>query len=208
MDLKWSSFLREGLFKVSFKESNVAFVFLATLFVLFFIGSFFILGSERIERMEKQISLLEKKTKNLVTSVKKKEQFLEEYKKCDPDFLKNTIGSLVFLKKDQEVLSRIKDETYLPIKERFAYLTGGDNRLKFINTTTRDLQEYKEKEWALDHPVELNKKDLMILLSSIEGNASFKPQLIIKKIDLKCEREKPLFSLDLEILQRGPSDGV
>jgi hypothetical protein len=198
MDLKWIFSLRERLFK----EPWVPTIFLATALVLGSLGGFIHRGLAKIEREEKQTALFEKKTKNFVASIKKREVFLEEYKGSDEEYLKNSFESVVFLKRDIELLSKLQDEGYTPFLTRLEYLSGEGNRLKFVSTAERRLPPYAEREWILEHRVELNTQDLTNLLSSIEGKSLLKPQLIIKKMDLEFIKNS-MCSLDLEILQRG-----
>jgi hypothetical protein len=198
MDLKWIFSLRERFFK----ERWVPTIFLATALVFGSLGGFIHRGLIKLEREEKQTALFEKKTKNFVTSIKKRENFLEEYKGSDEEYLKNSIESVLFLKRDIELLSKLQDEGYTPFLTRLEYLSGEGNRLKFVSSAERRLPPYVEREWILEHRVELNTQDLTTLLSSIEGRSLLKPQLIIKKMDLEFIKNS-MCSLDLEILQRG-----
>jgi hypothetical protein len=208
MDFKWISFLREKLYSFTDAERKVFIAISSFTVTILALGALSIAGWKRLSEAEKEIQILEKKTKNFVSSIKKREQFFKELQGADKEFLQRFIAPTIFLQKEQEILSKIEDEKYVPIWKRLEYLSQEENRLQFIQGPIKRLYGYEESEWGLGHRVELSKKDLFSLLSSIEKKSSSKPEFIIKKIDLIRNEQKAHFSLDMEILQRGPHEGL
>lgn len=200
-----------------FSSKMVYFLLLASVLPFVFLGGYFFFLHKKQNIIDFEMQKLERKMKHLVELKENREKFLSEYGAGDPLFLEKYIEPVQLLSRDIEELSEIKKEiaplNFTPIDQRLNFLLGGENRIKFIKNNERSSNYYRETEWSLERCVEASCSDLKRLLSLIEGVKlsgflpnPLRPQLIIKKLDLKTkdlDNTHGVFSLNIEVLQRG-----
>ncbi len=164
---------------------------------------------------EKMIDL-EKKVKSLVNIRKLEGKFIKKFISSDVNFLEHYVSTLPLLKEDVELIEKIgKQVNYQPLQERLNFLESGKNQIEFKSQSFKKSNLYNETEWKMDHPVEVSVKDILQVVSLVEGVKMYqfipnllRPQLIIKKLSLKAKSSGngESFFLDLEILQRNANE--
>lgn len=182
-------------------------LFLPLLVVLY---SVLLFNQERV--LNEKMLIMEKKVKSLVELKSQQEGFVREFGLSSFTFLEKNIETIQLLREDVEFLSRIgRESSYEPIQKRIDFLLGRENQMHFISGGSKKSNYYVETDWKLENPVEASTKDLVEIISLVEGVKMdeflpnlLRPQLIIKKISLKLkgDEQNRVFFLDLDILQR------
>ena len=155
--------------------------------------------------------------KRLVQTQKDRNEFLEKYQQVDAYYLSHAIEQLVFLKPEIAALQVIYGhptfQSCPAVKERLTCLTQGKNRLVFVEQgreTSKFIQETHYQQQAL---IEVNAEDIKNILSIIEGVSigpyeplSFRPQLVLRRFDLKRESllGRESYFLDMDLIKREP----
>jgi hypothetical protein len=177
---------------------------------LVFLYFVFLLRQEAV--LNEKIHALEKKAKSLVAFKSEQDRFIREFGSSDLAFLQKYVERIELLKDEVGFLSKINNQvSYEPIQKRLKFLTSGENSVRFVLKTKRKSNVYAESEWGLDHVVEVENKDVLELISLLEGvklsnfNPNpLRPQFIIKKFSLQAKEgmQSEAFYLNLEVLQR------
>jgi hypothetical protein len=126
--------------------------------------------------------------------------------------LQKYVERIELLKDEVDFLSKINSQVgYEPVQKRLKFLTSGENSIRFVLKNKRKSNVYAESEWILDHIVEVENKDVLQIVSLLEGvklsnfNPNpLRPQFIIKNFSLQAKEgmQDEVFYLNLEILQR------
>lgn len=177
----------------------------------FFVLLYFLFLLQQEALLDQKIGGLEKKVKSLVVFKTEQDRFVREFGASDLAFLQKYVERIELLKEEADLLSKISaEENYEPIQKRLNFLKK-DNFLQFVLICDRKSNSYVESEWALKKEVEVQSKDVLQILSFLEGiklshfsQNPLRPQFIIKKFSLKAKEglENKGFYLNLEILQR------
>lgn len=185
-------------------------VFLYFVCPIVLLSSFAFIFSQNQRFVEEKITKLEKKANFLIKMNQNKEKYMQKFAKGDPEYLQKYVEPMPLLTKDKELLSEIKQDLgaaeYKPLQERLKFLEGDKNRIAF---------KYSQNSILLERPVEVDARDIAEILSLVEGVSigelaphPSRPDIAIKKIHLikkeNCD-EHEIFTLDLELLQRGKS---
>ena len=133
---------------------------------------------------------LEKKVKSLVNIRKLEGKFIKKFISSDVNFLEHYVSTLPLLKEDVELIEKIgKQVNYQPLQARLNFLESGKNQIEFKSQSFKKSNLYNETEWKMDHPVEVSVKDILQVVSLVEGVKMYqfipnllRPQLIIKKL--------------------------
>lgn len=145
-----------------------------------------------------------------------KNQFLDRFLDKDPYYLETYLENLHFLKEEKQMLQDIKTHPAFAnkekLKQRFDFFQKGKNKLKFLEQKVEKTNFLQEAVLHQIHPVELEEKDLMKLLSSFEQRVigsyfpdKDSPQFMIKKMTLKKKRDlfsSEIFSIQMDLLKR------
>ena len=172
---------------------------------------------ERSNECQVWMQKLEHRAQFLMHMQQKREAFFKTFAGADRDFLQTTIAKQELLNEDIDLLKRISsDETYVqyePIRERLSDLRGEKNKMCFVKKQELVGDFYEEQRWSLQHFVEMSSEDVKQVVSEIEGvrvdsnvQASLRPYLVVTKFALNWkaqENKNQLFSVDMEVLQRG-----
>ncbi len=208
--VKMLGFFENNVFILSTKMlwSVIAVSLSAPLLVFFYF--IFLLRQEAV--LHEKIHSLEKKAKSLVAFKNEQDRFIREFGSSDLAFLQKYVERIELLKDEVDFLLKVNSQvSYEPFQKRLKFLMEGENSLHFVLKDERKSNVYVEKEWGLEHGVEVDSKDVLQIVSLVEGVklSNFlpnllRPQFIIKKFSLKAkEGEKNGgFYLNLEILQR------
>jgi hypothetical protein len=166
--------------------------------------------------LDEKMDDLEKKVRSLVTLKKQEGKFVNKFIASDINFLEHFVSTLSLLKEDAALIEKIgKQVNYQPLKDRFNFLIGGENQIQFKPELVRRSTLYNEVEWKMAHRVEVNVKDIIQVVSLIEGVKMYqfvpnlvRPQLIIKNFSLESKGsvKEANFFLNLEILQRNANE--
>jgi len=126
---------------------------------------------------------------------KNNRDLLFRFSKKDPLFLHKTLGSLSPLSAEKAFLQKRFHEGVLPedsfLVKRNNFLSSGENRFVFVETSMELGALYKETIEHQTKPVELSSQDLEQVLLLIEASSPMeqqKPHLIIS--DARLERKK------------------
>jgi hypothetical protein len=177
---------------------------------LVFLYFYFLLRQESV--LDEKIHALEKKAKSLVAFKNEQDRFIREFGSSDLAFLQKYVERIELLKDEVDFLSKINSQVgYEPVQKRLKFLTSGENSIRFVLKNKRKSNVYAESEWILDHIVEVENKDVLQIVSLLEGvklsnfNPNpLRPQFIIKNFSLQAKEgmQDEVFYLNLEILQR------
>ncbi|MCH9611023.1 MAG: hypothetical protein S4CHLAM81_03350 [Chlamydiales bacterium] len=89
-------------------------------------------------------------------------------------------------------------------QRRYAYITGGDNRLDFVENASVDMEGVLESELSLLHSVEVDNTDIKKLLLTLEEREEG-PHLILSNWRLKRRKTAlgaEVYELNLKLLKR------
>jgi hypothetical protein len=140
----------------------------------------------------------------------KEAAFYTQIEKADPQFLEKYVESLVFLepemKKLQALSSYVKDDEL--INERLSFLKT-ENQLKFIENDLRQEGKFKEVEYKIEKPIQVDKENLKQLLSLLENrkvdSSITPPQITIKEFHIEkkeISKNSEVYELSLSIIKR------
>ncbi|MCP5469523.1 MAG: hypothetical protein H7A36_03350 [Chlamydiales bacterium] len=186
----------------------VIYALILGLFPLFFVGYSYLNQKRAWDHVETQVQKL-----TLMHELHQKKQAIntlvrKEYAKSDPLFF-DKMSRLTFLRKEEEALRHLFSSRSFTGNEvaerRHAFITGGENRLDFVEGNMHDQEGVQECEVSLLHPVEVDADDLKRVIDSIEQPRAEGPQLFFTDFKL-ARKETPLgsevFDLNLKILKR------
>lgn len=171
----------------------------------------------KLSENQKHFKQIEWRAKRLVQTHKSRNKFLEKYKQVDPYYLNHATESLVFLKPEIDALKVIYGhptfQSCPAVKTRLTALTKGDNRIVFLEKGREVSKLIEEMRYTQAKPVEVNGEDIKNILSIIEGVSidpyeppPFRPQLVIKRFDLKRESllGRESYFLEMDLIKREP----
>ncbi|MBN2479754.1 MAG: hypothetical protein JXA94_05960 [Parachlamydiales bacterium] len=192
------------------KNSLYTILILAFIFAASFFYSFS--KNKKINQAFQTYQTLETTCINSLEYRKKILDFLQKKTVFDPYFIDNHLESITLLQNEKSKLENIGKHPLFSnsdsLKRRLKYLSGKDNKIKFIEENIKESSLVKETDEILQNQIEIDLSDLKKILSIIENRKidefipiESSPQLIIKYFDLKKEKDSS-FSLDLKLLKR------
>lgn len=147
-----------------------------------------------------------------VTEKKRKmdKDFIDQYSTVNPYYIDQVIEPFCFLQNEKKLLEPLLShpafQNVPSIKDRYDFINGKKNKLRFIEDAFRSSSSIKEVEMHQKKGIELDEKDLIDLLTLIEENNNHdKPQLLITSFSLekkKKENNNEVFILNLDLLKR------
>lgn len=187
----------------SFKLKRRDLISIALCTCLLSAGSYFVRKTLFEERRERLITLHAKKVA-LVEKIKKEALVLQELKKASSRYIEERIESLPLLSEEKDRIGALANLSpdHAPFQERWKELSG--STLSFTRSGQKQVGNLKETTLKLAKPVEMNRDDLLRLLSALEEKKGA-PQLNVTRFELK--RKSPsvgeeTYQIQLEIVQR------
>ena len=219
MDIEPLFFLKTGIHmllercgKACFTQIRPTLFFSLLLLPIFLAIIYLSFQKIQLQQLENRFAATAEKGKSTIEKKRRKEQFLNRFSEADPYFINKKIESLAFLETEKENLKILIQHPALPnkklLKERFAFLSGEENRLAFSEENIRSSTKIKETDEKQRHPVQVDEKDLKKLFSLIEDvsiNPFPSPQLIIRNFKLKKREtllQNEVFEVEMELLKR------
>lgn len=139
----------------------------------------------------------------------------EHYRDADHFYVDKSLESLTFLNPEVEALKKIletpdyaNDER---LRKRYEFLISGENALQFSEGIVQSTPLFQEVTETMMHPVELDQKDLSLLLKRIERENPAegavqvqRPQLLISefRLDRKNIYGNDVFLLNMKLIKR------
>lgn len=200
-------------------------IFIGALFIFSLIPFFFAITliKSRFAQLEENVNHFEQikwRAAKLVQSQKNRNAFLKDYDHVDPHYLTHAVEGLIFLEPEIDALKVIFGhptfQSCPAVKKRLTHLTQGKNRLTFLEKEREVSPPIEEMTFVQKEPIEVNGEDIKNILSIIEGvsigpyeAASFRPQLIINRFDLKREMllGRESYYLEMNLIKREPLKG-
>lgn len=149
--------------------------------------------------------LAEQKARSQAVNLTVRAQYLE----ADPLYIDNTLEQLSLLGKEKEALKALMDSPSFTGNEaaekRYAFITGGANRLHFREGLIQSADGIQETPESLTHPVELDTGDLQNVLRAVEEQREGQPQLLITDLILHKKTQpsgNEVFECTLHLLKR------
>ena len=135
---------------------------------------------------------------------------------ADRFYLYHHLEPLSLLQEERAMLEQlIAQDPSLPLREvlaRLDFLQGRSNQISFCEGAIDSYDDLRETSASFAHPIQLNSRDLLILLALIEGLdlegyqlPKGRPCLLITDFKLtrkEIDRDNEVFLLDLKLLQR------
>lgn len=167
------------------------------------------------EKSQNNASVILESVKRLGRVKKQKQatnnQVRKIFKEADHYYIDHKLETLIFLKNEQEAISKLISSDSFPgdekVLNRYAYLKDGSNKLVFKELGIETGEGIEETVEVLSHPVEINNEDLKTILDRIEGNKKElnPPQMLITDFSLKRKEtlnESEAFELSMKLLKR------
>jgi hypothetical protein len=144
-------------------------------------------------------------------------EIYQRYRNSAPHYIDHYLETQTFLAGEiAQLQALLVQETLLepePLETRLRFLTGKGNQLEFRETGVESNARCREIQETLQHPVEVDGRDLEKIFALIEGVALLppeetpkgRPQMILTefRIDRKClKQQQEVYVLDLKLLKR------
>lgn len=215
MKFPFFSRLKKELKGAGEKRGGVIALYALLLLPFPFLFSYLSGKKESLNEIEKTIDLWEIRLEKIKGLQKGRSEFIAAFSEADPYYIDHEIESLKFLQREVEALSLVNSHpafaTYTLMKTRLSDLTSGKNSLIF-NEHNRKAKHYiEEVELQQSRPIEVDKEDLQMVLSRIEGvsigrNEILKqrPQLIIRNFHLRKKdlAERETYLIEMQLIKR------
>lgn len=122
------------------------------------------------QNLREEIRYLDRKNRDRKQRVGLEKNLIERLKGADPDYVQKTLETLTFLEGETKrveavLLDQPGDQSQV---RRLQFLKGGANRLQFREKNFQRVGKLQEVDVIQDHPVEMGREDLKILLSKLE----------------------------------------
>jgi hypothetical protein len=184
------------------KVINLTFVVIISCFFVFIYKK-----NRELQFYDTCIAMLEKKTAILQERKEKQNTALEQVRHSNNKYLSEKVESTFLLSAQLPRIQALYRNypTNTVLQERLFFLQGDGNRLKFIPAQTREGFSFRETEFTLQTPVQMDEKDLKNILSDLEGFKQNKPIIIIKKFKLlknSSEGGDCVYNIYIELIQR------
>ncbi len=163
--------------------------------------------------LKEKVAAIEAK-RPLMESIPQRERDLQAAaRKADPRYLECHLQAMRLARLEAYSLETSKENLSGLQTKRLRFLMGPENTLHFLPGKTLKSSTLQAVEMKLEHPVEVDEKDVQRILAHIEGSvigpyapADHRPPMAIKKFSLKRKKEAdprfPSYLFEIELWRR------
>jgi len=211
------SFSFERIFKKIIQEKGGVMTLCAVCLLSFMLVIFF--NKEKNQFLKKNLEealLMRSRIEHFLAAQKDRTTFFKKYGgNIDRYYIGRVLEGAQFLKRETETLRGVCEHPAFKscnnIKQRWNFLTKGENNLVFIEESRKCKNSIEEIALKQKHPVEVDNEDVKQILSLVEGVAIGEycpppaaPQMIFRRFTLKKRKfaEGETFLLEMHITKR------